>query len=89
MASRRKRVVTMAQTPDGQATLDAIAAFEAAVTSLDTIITAANANPTTGWDSATATQRTTTIKNLATALRGVCYLLHGIKAPLGTNRTPD
>lgn len=79
----------MARSPEGQATADAIAAFEAAVTSLDTIIAAANANPTTGWDSATAAQRTTAIKNLATAVRGLAYVLRGIKAPLGTARVPD
>jgi hypothetical protein len=79
----------MAHSPEGDATLDAIAAFEAAVTSLDTIIAAANANPSTGWDSATGTQRTTAIKNLATAVRGLAYVLKGIKTPLGTNRAPD
>lgn len=76
-------------TPEGQAALDAIAAVEAAVTSLDTIIAAAQANPTTGWDSATATQRTTAIKNLATAVRGLAWVLKGIRGPLGTNRMPD
>jgi hypothetical protein len=88
MAQQHKPRV-LAQSPDGQATLDAIAAFEAAVSNLDTIITAANANPTTAWDNATPQQRTTAIKNIAVAVRGVAWILKGVKVPLGSARAPD
>ncbi len=79
----------VAQSVEGQLTLTRIAEFEAAIGNLDTIIAAANAAPVNGWDSATAQQRTQTIKNLALAVRGLAYILKGVKVPLGDARVPD
>lgn len=73
---------------EGQATLDAIAAVEAALTNLDTIIAAAEAGGP-AWDNATPAQRTAAIRTMAKAIRGCALILKGLKAPLGTARVPD
>jgi hypothetical protein len=86
---RKRNSQALAQSPEGQATLDAIVAFEDALTNLDTIIAAANANPQTAWDTATPQQRTAAIKNLALAVRGIAWILRGVRAPLGTSRVPE
>lgn len=77
----------MMPTPDEQATIDAFADLTAALTALNTIITALEAGGP-AFDNATPAQRTGAILRMARALRGIALLLNGISAPLGTTRVP-
>lgn len=74
-------------TPEQQATLDAITDLTAALSTLNTIIAAADAGGA-AWDNATPAQRTAAIRTLARATRGLALLLQGHAGALGTAAQP-
>lgn len=90
MAARKQTIspTSVVQTPEGQATLDAIADVQGALAGLNTIISVLDAGGG-AFDAATPTQRTNAIKLMAKSLRGIALLLRGRGTPFGDARVPD